>query len=392
MIVAGYNPETTNLEKTYLSQFIAKGVTSLPVKNNDRFISGRRILVGRMGDEQSELLLAGAINANKLAIAVGASLFDHNADDPVYLLEWDQMRFYRRAGIGGTPTLQTTVDLDVDNADKVTKYDDTTSLSSHYYQTAFFNSITGTESDLSDPIQASGYDILSIGNIIDQVVRRVRDTGYSVLTVDEYLDIANEVGSDLITQAQKPYTFLKKSIALNTISGQNYIDVLAAVPDFWKFDYLEIGFNTGSSTRFSEGTPLSLEGWNQRYNNTPMLKQDNIRDFAQDDITKRIYIYPTPNTSQTGVVILHYFKKFTLLDTAGDLIETPNNLIYRYKLMAEYYAAKSEIDNQWARLSEKYESKYGNEIVKMQRVNRLDAGTPRSMRPPRAYRRRRYTL
>ena len=54
MIVAGYNPETTNLEKTYLSAFVAVGVTSLPVKNNDRFIATRRILLGRMGDERND--------------------------------------------------------------------------------------------------------------------------------------------------------------------------------------------------------------------------------------------------------------------------------------------------------------------------------------------------
>lgn len=117
-----------------------------------------------------------------------------------------------------------------------------------------------------------------------------------------------------------------------------------------------------------------------------------MRDIAFDDETKRLYIYPTPQNARTGKVILHYYKTFSQLEKAGDLIETPLPNIYRYKLMAEYYSAKSESDRQWAALAEKYENKYGNEVVKMQRVNRLDVGTPRSFRPPRAYRRRRYTL
>lgn len=393
MIVTAHNPETTDLEKTYLSAFLAKGSNSLAVKNNDRFVNGRRILLGAMGAENAEMLTLSSVNANKIALGTsGNTIFDHNSDESVYALEFDKIRFYRATSLNGTYNLLTTVDIDVDNADKVTRYDDTTSLPTHFYKISFYDSIADEESDLSDAIPATGFALTTAGNLIDQVVRRVRDTGFTVLSFQEYIDVMNEVGDDLLTQAQKPYVFLKKSVALNTTLNQNYIDVLATVTDFWKFDYVEVSTYQAGQRRFQEITPLSLEQWNNRYKYTPQLTRNDVTDIAFDDETKRLYISPTPKTSETGVVILHYYKKFTPIVSSGDVVETPIPLIYRYKLMAEYYSSKSELDRQWERLAEKYETKYGNEIVKMQRVNRLDVGTPRSFRPPRTYRRRMYTL
>lgn len=393
MIVSAFNPETTELEKTYLSAHQAAASTVLAVKNNNNFAVDDYVLLGEMGGEKSEIRQLSAVNANGLAVTSNALKYDHSSDAPVYKLEFNQVRFYRRTSEAGSPTLQTTVDIDVDNADKITRWDDTGALTTHWYQYSWYNSETTEESDLSDPVQATGYARKSVGSIVDGVVRRVRDTSYSVLAFEEYLDIMNEVGDDLMSQAQRPYVFLKETVALNTVADTSYIDIAAEVDDFWKFDYVEIDQNTtGTPHNYKEVTPLTLEQWNQRYNNGALLKADTVRDVAFDDETKRLYIYPTPDNARTAKVILHYYKTFVVLNGAGDLIETPNPTIYRYKLMAEYYSAKSEADKQWAILAEKYETKYGNEVVKMQRANRLDIGTPRSFRSPRAYRRRRYKL
>lgn len=393
MIVSAFNPETAELEKTYLSAFQDAADTVLAVKNNDGFAVNDFVLIGEMKGEKSEIRQVSAVNANKLAITTDALVFDHNADAPVYKMEYDKIRFYRRTSEGGTPTLQTTVDIDVDNDSGLTQWDDASALTTYWYQYAWYNSDTDEESELSDPVQATGYARKSAGSIIDGVVRRVRDTSYSVLAFEDYIDIMNEVGDDLITQAARPYTFLKSSVVLDTVSGQNYIDIAGQVADFWKFDYVEIDQNTSGATHnYKEVRPLSIEQWNQRYNNGSLAASDRLGDVAFDEQTKRLYVYPTPSNARTGKVILHYYKVFTVLTSSGDLVETPNPTLYRYKLMAEYYSAKAEADKQWQMLAQKYEDKYGNEVVKLQRSNRLDVGTPRSFRPPRAYRRRRYSL
>lgn len=390
MKIKAYNPSTQDLEKTYISEYVDDAATTLPVKNNQNFADTLPILIGRMTDERSEIVFVdGTPAADGLDIPTTATEFPHNADDPVYLLDYDQVNFYRCTTIDGTYTLMQTYSIDVDNAEDITVWDDTGSLSSHWYKTSYSNSITLQESELSDPVQASGYATKTAGDIIDQVARRVRDQSYNVLTPDEYIDIMNEVGSDLITQAHKPYRFLKRIELFSTVADQNYIDL---PEDLWKFDHVFAAVTSGAYQRFGEMEPLSQEQFENRYDNNQTSPQDNIIDVAIDEINHRLLIYPTPATSQSNVIKLSYYKTFDEIESVGDIVETPNALIYRYKLMAEFYSAKSETDRQWAALATKYEGKYGNEIVKMQRVNRLDTGTPRSMMPKRYYKPRRYHL
>lgn len=389
MIITAFNPSTEDLEKTFVSQFTAKAATTLPVLDNDRFGANQRALIGIMGDEHAEVATVSAAAADKESITVSATLFPHTGDDPVYVLLYDQVNFYRRVGVDGTPLLQTTVPLDVDNEREITQWDDPTSGPTHYYQVSYSHSISGEESELSDLMQPQGYAVTAAGKVIDQVVRRVRDTFYNVLTIDEYIDIMNEVGSDLITQAHRPYRFLKRVKLLDTVAGQGWVDLPA---DLWKYNKVHVAMTSGNYQRFRPLEPLNAEQFELRYDNNQSTNQDNILDVAIDEENKRLLIHPVPLTSQTGVIKLKYYKTFDEIQDVGSVIETPNNLIYRYKLMAEFYSAKSETDNQWAALATKYETKYGAEIIKMQRVNRLDTGTARSMMPSRTYRRRRYHL
>jgi hypothetical protein len=67
-----------------------------------------------------------SVNANGTTVVVGATVFDHEADAPVYQLRFDQVKIYRATSSTGTYSLLTTQNLDVDNADLATNYDDTT--------------------------------------------------------------------------------------------------------------------------------------------------------------------------------------------------------------------------------------------------------------------------
>lgn len=389
MIIAAHNPETEDLEKSYLSSLAGVDATTIELKNNDRFEVGNKILVGEMGGEQSEIRTVSAIGDDGQGVTIDALDFDHAADTPVYRLDYDKIRFYRRTTVDAAPVLMTTVDIDVDNAEKVTRWDDTSSATTYYYQTSFYDSVSDEETELSDPIQATGYAKETAGSIIDAVIRRVRDTGYTVLGFDEYLDIMNEVGNDILSQSAKPYRFLRRTVDLDTVAGQGYIDL----PDnFWKLDHVFLKQTYGGQTRYRQRNLLDEEMFHQKYDNSSLQAQDNITDVAIDEDSRTLLIYPEPATAVTAGVRLTYYKTFDQITKAGDEIETPNNLIYRYKLMAEFYSAKSETDAQWARLAQKYEDKYGAELVKMQRTNRLDVGTPRSFRSPRLRRRRRYYL
>ena len=383
MIITAFNPPTDDLERTFLTAYTAEGETTLTVKNNDRFTIDQRIMIGKMGDERTELLTTDTVTPPDTIETTAATEFAHNADDPVYQLKWDKVKFYRAATVDGTYSLLSggTVDIDVDNAEGVTRFDDTAGSSTSYYKVKYANSVTLEETELSDPIAATGYEVNTAGKVIDAVVRRVRDTQYQVLSIDEYLDIMTEVNDDLITQSHRPYRFLKRRITLDLTAGQNYIDLDEDVTNFWKFDYLTYTRTAGGIDNTHKITPISLEAFIRKYDSSPWQDSDDIMDVAFDEANNRILFGPAPLTSQTGTVELHYYKTFTPITSLASVVETPNTLIYRYKMLAEYYSAKSETDRQWGNLAAKYEQKYGNEVVKMQRVNRADTGTPRSFAP-----------
>lgn len=390
MIVTAFNPETDNLERSYLSTDHDAGLTTLTVKNNDKILTSKRIMIGEMGHERTEVRTTGGPTGTTQIAVTAATSFAHDTDDPVMVLAYDQIAFYRSASKDGVYSLLTTVGIDVDNADGVTRYDDTGGSTTDYYKVKYVNSISLEDTEFSDPIPATGFAVTTAGKVIDQVVRRVRDQSYSVLGPEEYLDIMNEVNNDLITQTHRPYRFLKTYADLDTVADQNYI---ALPDDLWKFDRVEYTRTLGGQTRiYTYRKPLTGEAFDRRYRSSFWTSSDELRDIYVDEVEKKLYIGPSPKTSQTGKVRLYYWKTFDEITDVGDAVETPNTLIYRYKMLAEYYSAKSESDNQFARLANNYEQKYGAEVVKMQRVNRLDAGTPREMAPPDVGYRKRYVL
>lgn len=390
MIITAFNPSTDNLEKTYLSQYLASGASSLTVKNNDRFATTQAILIGEMGEERSELNTTSGITGVHTISIDSNTAFDHNADDPVYKLDYNQVKFHRASTEGGAYSVIATVDIDVDNHDKVTRYDDTTGSSTDYYKIQFYNSETTESSELSDAIPATGAAANTVGKVVDEVVRRVRDTQYTILSINEYIDIMNEVNDDLIKMSHRPYRFLKTSATYNTTAATGYITLPT---DLWKFDYLEYSWTVGGVTRkYKIDLPLSREDFVRKYEGADIADSDELIDIAIDEYNSQILLGPAPKTSQTGVIELFYYKNFTDLDSAGDVVETPDTLIYKYKMLAEFYTAKAESDTKWYNLVQKYEDKYNGELMKMQRVNRLDTGTPRSFAPRRekAYRKRYY--
>lgn len=385
MIVSAHNPETDELEKSYLTTQFAAGVTTLTVKNNNKFAGDDRVLIGEMGHERSEIVtLTGIVDQDELTL-LAATKFSHDVDDPVYVLKYDTIDFYSSTSQDGTYNLVDSVPLDVDNADKITRYDDSSATTATWYKLKYVHSITDEESYFSDPMQATGYPRNSVGKAIDAVVRRVHDPMYTVLTTDEYIDLCNEVNDDLLTQSHRPYVFQKTSILIDTVADQNYIEL---PEDLWKFDRVEFTHAIGGSTRSYSFTPISMETWDRKYNGSFWTPSDELRDVAVDEVNSRLYLGPTPRLGTSGKLELFYWRKMPEITSVSDEFITPNSLIYRYKMLAEYYQAKSESDNQFARLANTYESKYGAEIVKMQRVNRVDAGTTREMKPPFGIRKR----
>lgn len=373
MIVTAWNPETDGLEKTYLSKVVQAGANALTVKNADRIPQNSIILIGAMGMEQTEVAKVGPAGTSTNLPLQTSLKFAHSADEPVYKLRYDKVIFYRSNTADGIYELIGTIDIDVDNRDLKTEYEDTAGTGTSFYKTKFYNSVTSEETAFSDYISAEGYGQQTIGSVIEATVRRVKDSEYTVLTSQDYLDIATEVNYDISSQSERPYNFTRKSALLDRVAGQPYIQL---PEDYFKFKSLEYTNVIGSYPRTKSLDPVSLNQFYTGYG--AMATSDNVSRVALDDGTKRLLLKPTPRTGAPGAFRVWYYRDLGAFENLTDEVLTPNTLIYRYKFMAEFYAAKAETDGSFGNLSTKYEQKYGNELMKLQRSNRKDVGTPRS--------------
>ena len=190
MIISLQNPSVDGLEKTYLSQSYNFGTTSIQVKNNQQFSSNQRILLGEPGLAYTEVVTTGTVSADGITIAIGATLYAHEADTPVYLLQFDQGKFYASTtGINGTYTLlpNCPVNLDFTSEDLETTYNDNNAVSGEYYKMTVYNSLTAVESAFTDPIPAiTGWARNQVGYLVDQIYEELSDANEDNFTRDEF--------------------------------------------------------------------------------------------------------------------------------------------------------------------------------------------------------------
>ena len=380
MKIVAYNPPTKHLEKSYLGRSYAAGTTSFLVKNSDRFVVGQRILLGEMGRERSEILTVDTIANAKTITTTTGSEFPHDADDPVYALEYDQVRIYRStSGVNGAYNLLATVDIDVDNADNATYYNDVNALNTYFYRIAYYDSVEDMESERTDPIAAAGYDPRALGTIIPEVAKEIRDPDFLEVDLDLWLIWMNNTNADLITQAKRPYRFLKSKVTLDAEEGDPLIPLPA---DLWKIDFIEVNESTPAMSRVYR--PKMVSATEARFQLAQYINPgDYVTAVAVDDEARELIYYPAARTLRLGAFTLHYYKDFTRFTSLADIIEAPNSLVYKLGLKTNYYFWKADDDNKYMVKAKDYQNQYNTEILKLQREKNIMADGPRGMGPDR---------
>lgn len=379
MKLTAYNPSTDNLEMSYLNSSYSVGTTTIKVRNTDRFSVSDRILLGKIGFEQSEIVTVSAVNADNMTLTISATSFPHSADDAVYVLKYDQVNFYRSTStVDGIYTIIATVNLDVDNANDSTAYEDASGLTSYFYNTTYSNSVTMLESDHSDPISGQGYLRNQAGHIVDDFLTEVGDTDQVYMSVPQSLNVLNECNDDLSTQSAKPYRTLRKSILLDITAATDRIpipsDVLAI--DRIKYQYINGVDNRTDNIIISDIEEIEY----LKYDNNAM-PSDELVYMAIDDTTNELVLWPTPNTTQTQKIKLYYWQKFPDFTGLATTINLPTPRVYKLFLCARFYRMRGLHDQSFLQLADRYAADYATEVVKLQRINRLDRGSYRGYRP-----------
>lgn len=390
MIIQAFNPPTDELEKTYLSSPISEDAVALPVKNNNKFAGNLRILIGEMGTEHAEIVTTSGTTGDDQVDLSTACRFPHPVDTPIYILRFDTVKFYRSTnGENGTYSLLTSVDLDVDNADLMTLYDDTTGAGSYYYKTSVYHSITTLESDKSDPVRGSGAGRRVVGRIIDEMFDEFGLENETTLTRSTVMEWMNEVNDDLRTRVgKKPYRFMHRREAFARTANANTLDFPTDDDGnmiMWKFDALWYNYeDTSTDPDTDEGYRVRIKSLDQFQNDhqdqtiDSTSVSDMVQEAALDDAVEKIRYWPASKTNGVAVFYLYYWRIIPDFDSEGDEILTPTPKIYKEYIRGRYYLKLAKRESSYLQTSDRHFANYNFEVGKLPRVNRLDAGSPRS--------------
>lgn len=391
MIITTLNPSTDALEKSYLQNPYSLGVTSISVKNADRFATNDRIMIGEMGLEATEIVTVSAVAADNTTLTIGTTLYPHAADDPVYKLRFDQVKIYRSTSLTGTYSVIATVALDVDNADLTTKYDDTTGTSSNFYKTSVYHSISTLESSLTDAIQGTGYRRNQVGYIIDEIMREVGDENEQHVSRIEMLGYFNDVNDDLLLNVSRPYEFLRARTTLTRTAGVNYINFPVdsnGDQTMWKFDRMDYNFTDSTTSPVTNITytlrVIPEEEFRNTYSDNTIdttTEDDKTQVMSLDTAVNRFRFSPPFATTAASAFYLYYWANFTRISTEGQEIQTPTPKIYKLYAKWRYYDKRAAAELSYKTLVQDFQQQYQREINNYTKVNRKDVGSPRGFRP-----------
>ena len=167
-------------QRTFLTAAVTAGASTLTVENIDGFSIGEYLVIGRIGDESSEIVRihTGTAPTGTTITLNAAIVRSHTIDTVVQRTPFNQAEFSRATASGGAKSVLATSDLDVDQ--EFTVYDDTANSTGFAY-IRFKNSATSTYSDYSDEQAYAALAYNSVGKMIDDVFAHANETGQSFL-------------------------------------------------------------------------------------------------------------------------------------------------------------------------------------------------------------------
>lgn len=202
----------------------AAGVT-LTVKNNTGFTTDNTyLIIGEIGQEKTEIVQINGAGSAGTSITIdreggaGGLRFDHDIDTPVYVSDYNQIRFYH----GSTSTASASTALAaaasaVTPDMNFTRYEDTTNTTGYGF-CRFYNATTTTCSVYSNAIPYTGYTGQMLRSMRKKVRRLLNEPDETQITDDDITDELNlaqkEVAHDRL------WTFYEKTKSFSTVANQ----------------------------------------------------------------------------------------------------------------------------------------------------------------------------
>lgn len=284
------NPDISNNIKTYLSAPIAAAGTSMTVHDNNGLSDNDWLLVGAIGDSESEITdINGAVTRGQSLTVTNYLSFGHEVDAPVTKLQELGIKIYGAATDGGSGTIIESIDAIIASGRQLvdavmiswnnyyTEWNLISTDTSYAFYYATFTDGT-TESPASDYVAASGSTSNSVSYFVQQA-----------------LDLTNARIDERIS-----YPFLIRSAndCQNEISQFTYTDTRNGkmIMVDWPF---EEALDTGTITMETNKNTYDLSSLNTKYKNRGVItaQMGTLKQWKQTDIDDMtIRLENKPNT------------------------------------------------------------------------------------------------
>jgi hypothetical protein len=170
--------------ETFIIADAIEGDTSIGVANITNFAINQILLIGEVGNQNSEIIKTSAsvAPASQSIELASALIFDHAANTPVTVLRYDQVEFSTATTVSGVKSVLATSSIPANQ--ETTDYNDA-AASSGFYFARWKNTITSGFSSYSEASPVTAYDMFSARAVIDAALNMINKQTSDVLT-DEF--------------------------------------------------------------------------------------------------------------------------------------------------------------------------------------------------------------
>lgn len=313
-------------------------MNTLQISNANEFDVDDFILVGEIGDSNTEIFRVGTVNTSTgdltLLTSAGAATtttFAHAESTKVSIIPYNQIIFYWTAATGTiadeTPTFSSatalTSHLDITPADLYEIYDDEVN-STGFGWFRYRNSVTSTHSQVSNPIPYAGFSLNTVATIFEDFDSLLNVKELNLVTLQDRFSWLNEALSSVKNKLNLTNTEYTVSVpqAITIVPGTaEYI----LPSDFSDLIEITDGLNTSSST----GNKIPFKRVSQILSSSENTTFYYLRG-------RYVGFSPTPTSSTT--YYYRYRAKAVRLTSLSDYIDLPDGAFYTLKDFMLYRA------------------------------------------------------
>src|SRR3990167_1678552 len=325
---------TKDTYNTNLSSDYSSG-TSLTVISNVSFAANDLIVVGELGEENTELKKVDSISGKTTITLASALNFSHEKDTPVYKVAWDNVSIERNS----VEITQSAIQWDK----KDTIYYDSSGTASDSYRFRFYNSVTTTYSEYSPTQTGAGPTRPSLGYMIREIRKLAQDIDRKIVTD---LEIARFINSaqDIIAGIRSDWWFLKvEDTSKTTTGGTKKYSLHSGVGNMGAVEAIRLNYNDGTNNELYhleykptvEFDELIRDNRNQEADRDDYTIYYTLREPDSSAAQGYFEVWPVPLTTGRGTFYIRYFKEMTDLDDVSDETSIPIPVILEDYALAQ---------------------------------------------------------